>query len=520
VKRRIFLISLVMVGLTAAFNACNSAKFITSRITTSVGNPKNPAPVATDLMASLCGTVSRCHSNANYSKCQSAVMTLGINRQLGLPASGYPTYSSIVDAERRGVLIGNQNSANVCSLTIDGLACSSPEVQGAYDPAAPNSFSGVAQMIPIQASSLCTQVFAPLGTSVVKVTRGAYHACAITQSGGAYCWGANTHGELGNNSNLPSIVPVPVVGLSSGVQEIAAGNGQTCAIVNGGALCWGDGRNGGLGNGGTADRLIPTPVTGLDSGVTAISANLGGGVVCAIQNGSALCWGYALNGTLGNNSTVSSSVPVQVLGLTSGVQTISTGSDHVCASTSAGVKCWGLNFYQQLGAASTDTCYGGPCSKTPISVTGFSGPVQSVAAGFNHTCALSNGSVQCWGSINGSMSPLQVPTLVSNVQAISRGDNYSCALLMDQTLECWGGNNTVGQFGNNLQTASPTPVPVLNLSGVLQFSADQFGSCAVTSSGVWCWGLNTAGEGGATSTSACGPNGPCNLVAVPVTGFP
>jgi len=57
--------------------------------------------------------------------------------------------------------------------------------------------------------------------------------------------------------------PVPMQGLSSGVQAVAAGTYHACAIVNGGAWCWGMGVDGELGNNSTTGSPIPVAVQGL-----------------------------------------------------------------------------------------------------------------------------------------------------------------------------------------------------------------------------------------------------------------
>ena len=75
---------------------------------------------------------------------------------------------------------------------------------------------------------------------------------------------------------------------------------------------------------------------------TQISAGLSH--TCAVVNGGAKCWGRNIVGQLGDGTMSLRSKPVDVVGLTSGVATISVGDGHTCAVTTAGgVKCWGRN---------------------------------------------------------------------------------------------------------------------------------------------------------------------------------
>ncbi len=48
-----------------------------------------------------------------------------------------------------------------------------------------------------------------LTSGVTAIANGAAHTCAVV-NGSAYCWGNNGYGQLGNNSTIISLVPVPV----------------------------------------------------------------------------------------------------------------------------------------------------------------------------------------------------------------------------------------------------------------------------------------------------------------------
>lgn len=349
----------------------------------------------------------------------------------------------------------------------------------------------------------------------LAVTVGRYHTCAVKLDGSAWCWGYNFDGQLGDGTTTSRTTLVAVSTLSSGVATMSAGVDHTCARkTDGSVLCWGNNYRGQLGDGTTTQRLVPTAVSGFASGATGVSA--GDQHTCAVKSGGATwCWGINTYGQVGDGTTTNRSTPTALTALASGVSGVAAGSNHTCAVKTDGTAwCWGQNNAGQLGDGTTTN------RLTPTAVTGLGTSVQAIAANYLHTCALrTGGAVSCWGLNaqgqlgDGTTTNRIVPTAVSGLAdaaGLSAGNSFTCVIKTNGSIWCWGYNHK-GQVGDGTTTNRSVPTPVSGLgSGVSAVSAGGFTACArKQDDSLWCWGNNDTGQLGDGTTTG-------RLIPVPV----
>jgi alpha-tubulin suppressor-like RCC1 family protein len=150
---------------------------------------------------------------------------------------------------------------------------------------------------------------------IAMVNAGDSHTCGITYVGGVKCWGDNTYGQLGDGSTYRSAIPVITNGLGGTVVNLSGGGSHTCAVLaDNSAQCWGHNQGGQLGDGTTFMRISPTYVTGL---ITPVSLLDGGAThTCAVTiYGAAVCWGSHANGQIGDGTNPWVLTPIEVSGL-------------------------------------------------------------------------------------------------------------------------------------------------------------------------------------------------------------
>ena len=296
-------------------------------------------------------------------------------------------------------------------------------------------------------------------SGVRQIDIGGGFTCFVTTSSDVQCLGENGWAQLGDGTQTgTSTVSTAIQGLAGNVRSIATMAQATCALMLDTTVkCWGYGGYGQLGDGtfgidsNNPYVLAPTTVTGLSS-VVALAG--GEAHMCALTTAGAVkCWGSDSFGQLGDGTTNNSAVLVDVVGLQSGVRTITAGGFGMCALLySNEVQCWGRNTEAFLGQGSTS----GPVY-TPTIVPGLSGTITAVTAGFYNACALNSiGELRCWGYL-AAVATTPSPTLVSNfdgvhTRIVTSGATVLLAGYYPTLFQPWVGTNPVN-LGVRVSTA-------------------------------------------------------------------
>lgn len=326
---------------------------------------------------------------------------------------------------------------HACGLTAGGAAhCWGGDLYGGLGAGAPGPETCNGQYP-------CSSAPLPVagGLTFSSLSAGWGPTCALTANSSAYCWGDNADGALGigtDTSGLQSCTAGPCSRTPRAVAGgltftiVGAGNYHACALTgSGAAYCWGDNSTGQLGIGVNAapdtcahGPCSRTPVA-VAGGLTFTTLNVGTQHTCArASDGRWYCWGLNNFGQLGTGATgpescvggpsvPCSSTPVRV-SAGSNLTAVYAGRRHSCGVTSTGAAyCWGENVFGQLGDGTTAN------RLTPVAVAGGL-TFASVSPFVSHTCGLTTGGVAyCWGENpdgrlgNGTTTSSTVPVRVA-----------------------------------------------------------------------------------------------------------
>jgi alpha-tubulin suppressor-like RCC1 family protein len=222
-------------------------------------------------------------------------------------------------------------------------------------------------------------------TDWCQLSAGLDHSLGVRQNGSAWAWGSGSTGSLGDNTSVNKSSPVSVVGGFTDWCQLSAGCGHSLGVrINGTAWAWGSGVLGRLGNNCTTDRSSPVSVIGGFTDWCQVSAGSAHSLGVR-QSGTLYAWGNGGNGRLGDNTANTRSSPVLVVGGFTDWCQVSAGWAHSLGLRQNGSAwAWGCNAIGQLGDNSTVS------RSSPVSVVGgFTNWCQASAGGY-HSLAIRN----------------------------------------------------------------------------------------------------------------------------------
>jgi len=327
-----------------------------------------------------------------------------LGNYLGVVTNSYP-YLIYMNGALSGkkVNVVRSGYSHVCAITDDNKAyCWGDNSSGALGNGSSSSTSFRYYPSPVNTDGVLKD------KKITDVAPGTVHTCAIDEEGKAYCWGRNTVGSLGTETELQIITEPVAVDMSGALKdrkiiEISSGSGHTCSVADdGGVYCWGSNDRGQLGDGkggtqggiGGLGDFSRVPVKAETAAGKYIKVSAGASHTCILNDkGKIFCFGNNANGQLGDGSKEMRITPVAVKS-DKVFKSVSAGFEQTCAVDDKDeAYCWGGNIVGQLGTGDKES------SLTPVKVKYESETkIKSISCGHRHTCSVSTaGIVHCWG---------------------------------------------------------------------------------------------------------------------------
>ncbi len=343
-----------------------------------------------------------------------------------------------------------------------------------------------------------------VASCVNSISLGGKHTCVTLEDGNIRCFGDDREGQSSGKVSAKENaldpvqlkLPGPLSFTSDSAGPVSSGASENCTIVDDGELfCWG-----GL----YQESSVQAELSMLDS--AAFQVAVGKSLTCVRLRGGVGCWDPNAPG-----SGTLLKFQVDVL-------EIAVGGSHGCALVSGGLlMCFGDNAQAQrtLPLVATE---GGP------NVLDLE-QVSQLSLGDEHSCAVADGNVYCWGANDYAQSgraastdpeprPSRVP-IPGEATQVAAGSRHTCALNERGQIFCWG-DNEFGQLGPGAHSGAATlggarsgqalPAEVPLAEPARSVAAGGSHSCAIGAGGrVYCWGNNDRGQLGTGGRSPVEP---------------
>ncbi len=224
-------------------------------------------------------------------------------------------------------------------------------------------------------------------------------------------------------------------------------------------------------------------------------------------DGTLWLWGYGNVGQLGNNAVTNRSSPVQTVSTGINWKHVSVGFCAVAAlKTDGTLWMWGQGSNGHLGNNSTVS------RSSPVQTASATTNWKQVAAGrYSFGSIKTDGTLWLWGrngtgnlgddsTINRS-SPVQTVSTGTNWKQVSLGQCHSAAIKTDGTLWLWGRGDG-GQLGYNNTITYSSPVQIITKNNNWkQINLGSSSSSGIKMDGtLWVWGCNNNGNLGTNDT--------------------
>ena len=320
-------------------------------------------------------------------------------------------------------------------------------------------------------------------------------------------WGNNASAKLGINSTISQSSPVQTVSTGTNWKQVSSGSISTSSGIktDGTLWMWGCAIGGNMGNNSTINRS--SPVQTVSTGTNWKQVSVGSGFSSAVKtDGTLWLWGCGFAGVMGNNSSINRSSPVQTVSTGTNWKQVSTGYTHISTlKTDGTLWIWGQGVGGTLGNNSTIN------RSSPVQTVSTGTNWKQVSVGFTHTAAVkTDGTLWIWGcgtsgtlgdnSTTAKSSPVQTVSQGIDWKQVASGCNNSIGIKTDGTLWLWGLGSS-GQLGDNSTTAKSSPVQTVSTGTNWKcISSGYTHSAAIKTDGtLWLWGCNVNGQIGANS---------------------
>lgn len=341
-----------------------------------------------------------------------------------------------------------------------------------------------------------------------EITSKGGFTCSIDVNKKVWCWGDNVNGQLGNGSTTDSYEPAQIAAPSSGTAGAYAklSNGTSysmCALTDAGlAYCWGNNSHGQLGVSPAVKQSVHTPVQMTAAGSTNKFTEIvqAATTTCAIEQTTTkiFCWGE----NNGDNKPAGSHLGTAVAGAGKYVKLAMDRNTACGLNATSRIQCWSANGLGQAGVALE-----ADGTVKPAGYDGAAGSMNITTAMYVPSAPVIIPAGQD-KSDPGTFTPVTLPGQWLDVVIGDQEQDFSksvvCGIKTNETVWCWGDNDH-GQLGAGptVKTDSEIPVPLSTDRKFKSLAVSPESVCGVdTTNHVLCWGNNDYGQLGNGSAMA------------------